>query len=279
MPRDFKIDWTKRKLHLARLARFVRLDGVILRVADAEAAIGPIAGETFTPLPGCLVSNVRHYLNGDVPSAQIDFAHSAGGVLDTFEINVGAWDGAAVDLYVVDRDALPATLGDTLFTGTVQPITLDPVGGSGSFDLRGLAALADGGIETYSPMCRKPLYGTLCGLTAATYAKTATIATIEDRFNFIASGMSSPPVDGWFNQGSGVTGDGVTFDIANYDQGAQRFTLPLTFGDERLFAGDTITVYPGCDKTIETCRDKFANTINFGGEIDFLGAKAIRGTV
>jgi uncharacterized phage protein (TIGR02218 family) len=30
-------------------------------------------------------------------------------------------------------------------------------------------------------------------------------------------------------------------------------------------AGDTFTIYPGCDKTQATCASKFSNLANFGG--------------
>lgn len=32
-----------------------------------------------------------------------------------------------------------------------------------------------------------------------------------------------------------------------------------------LKAGDTVEVYAGCDHTVDTCRDKFANQLNYGG--------------
>jgi uncharacterized phage protein (TIGR02218 family) len=35
-----------------------------------------------------------------------------------------------------------------------------------------------------------------------------------------------------------------------------------------ITVGDTFTVYPGCDKRITTCRDKFNNVVNFVGEPD-----------
>ena len=34
---------------------------------------------------------------------------------------------------------------------------------------------------------------------------------------------------------------------------------------EPIAPGDTFTVTAGCDKTFATCRDRFANTLNFRG--------------
>ena len=32
-----------------------------------------------------------------------------------------------------------------------------------------------------------------------------------------------------------------------------------------IAAGDTYTLAPGCDKSLETCRDVYANVVNFRG--------------
>ena len=34
---------------------------------------------------------------------------------------------------------------------------------------------------------------------------------------------------------------------------------------EPIAVGDTFTVTAGCDKALSTCRDRFANVVNFGG--------------
>jgi uncharacterized phage protein (TIGR02218 family) len=39
-------------------------------------------------------------------------------------------------------------------------------------------------------------------------------------------------------------------------------------------AGDGVTLYPGCDKTIDTCKNKFNNNLNFQGEPHFAGQAA-----
>lgn len=40
--------------------------------------------------------------------------------------------------------------------------------------------------------------------------------------------------------------------------------LALTVPD--LKTGDTVHVFAGCDRTVATCRDKFANQVNYGGQ-------------
>src|SRR6187399_636731 len=116
--RDYNITLSSTTLFLARVVKITRLDGVILRIAEAEQAITASA-QTFLPLPGAAISAVRHIINGGVGSMEITFAHSEGGTLDTAELNTGFWDGAAVQMYLVDRSSA-ATLGDPIFTGLID---------------------------------------------------------------------------------------------------------------------------------------------------------------
>ena len=48
----------------------------------------------------------------------------------------------------------------------------------------------------------------LCGVNQVPYAVTATIASVEDVFNFTVSGAASY-ADGWFNQGVLVLASGT----------------------------------------------------------------------
>jgi len=273
--RDYNIALTATTLFLARVIRITRLDDVVLRIAEAEQPL-TVSAETFLPLPGAQISAVKHIINGGVGSMEITFAHSDGGRLDTGELNTGFWDGAAVKVYLVDR-LISAALGDPVFTGVVDTVTINPIGSSGSFDIRGLAVQAEAFIQTYQPMCRTDLFSVLCGLHATDWDHAATVATIIDRFNFKVAGLASPPADGWFNQGTFQTASGFKGVIANWIQGSLKVTMyqPQCFA--RLTVGESIILYPGCDKTAATCKNKFSNRINHQAEAHFLGINSIVG--
>jgi len=271
--RSYNLSLTATAIFPARLAKITRDDGTVLRIAESDESI-TVAAEVFVPLPGSEIMGVKHMLGGGMPSLQINFSHSAGGVIDTYDLNVGKWDGAEVILYVVDRNNL-TTLGDPLFTGSVQPIGLNPIGATGSFDIRGLGAKAEAVAQRYSPMCRTDLFSSLCQVDPDVWSHTGTVDTILDRFNITVAGLGSPPADGWFNQGTGETASGIRFEIGNWQLGSLQLTtyLPVAL----LFAaGEAITLWPGCDKTIgpNGC-GKFNNYINFQGEPHFKGAQAM----
>ncbi len=273
--RSFNLTFSNTAIFPARLVVITRLDGEVLRIAEADDSI-TVSGNLYTPLPGCEISNVRHIINGEMPSMQIKFAHSDGGVIDTAELNTGFWDGALVQVYVIDRASI-STLGDPLFTGTIQPVSIDVIGGSGSFDCRGLAAQAEAFIQTYQPMCRTDLFSSLCQLVAASFAQTGTVGTIVDRFTITVAGLASPPADGWFDGGTGVAASGFKFEISRWVQSTLTLTLRIPLCASRFTASEGLTLYPGCDKTGTTCRTKFANKINFQAEDHFLGINSIVG--
>lgn len=277
MARSYPVDWASAFGSFPiRIVKITRLDGVVLRIAECEEAI-TISAQTYTPLPGCVISSVKHIINGEMPSMEIMFAHAVGGVLDTGKLNTGFWDGAAVVVYVVDRNNLTA-LGDALFTGVIDTVNVDPIGTSGSFDIRGVAAQAEAFIQTYQPMCRTDLFSSLCQLNAASFAQTGTVDTILDLFNFTVAGLVSPPADGYFNQGTFVTASGFKAVVANWINSSLKITTyQRVVFDPRMIEGEAITLYPGCDKTAATCRTKFNNKINFQGEDHFLGINSIVG--
>ena len=274
--RDYNIALTATTLFLARVVRITRLDGLQFRIAEAEESIAVGIDELFAPLPGAEISAVKHIINGEMGSMEITFAHSNGGILDTAELNVGFWDGATVEVYLVDRLSTHA-LGDPIFTGLIDSVTINPIGLGGSFDIRGLSAKAEAFIQTYQPMCRTDLFSVLCSLDPAAWDHAGTVATIPDRFNFTVSGLASPPADGWFNQGTFETASGFKGTIANWSLGSLKITTYQPQCMSRLTVGEAITLYSGCDKRGETCRTKFNNKINFQGEDHFLGINSIVG--
>jgi uncharacterized phage protein (TIGR02218 family) len=273
--RDYGITLTGTQLFLSRVVKITRLDDVVLRIAEAEAAI-TVSSQTFLPLPGCEISAVKHLYNGGVGSMEIRFAHSQGGTLDTFQLNVGFWDGATVQAFVVDRSSA-TTLGEPLFTGLIDTVVIDPVGSFGTFDIRGISVAAEAFIQTFQPMCRTDLFSVLCSLNENSWDHSGTVGTILDRFNFTVDGLASPPADGWFNQGTFRTSTGFKAVIANWVQSSLKITTYQPHVISRLEAGQGLTLYPGCDKTGTTCREKFDNKLNFQGEDHYLGINSIVG--
>ena len=125
----------------------------------------------------------------------------------------------------------------------------------------------------YQAQCIHTLFDTGCGLAAALYAASGTIAGVNDAGNIITAAVAppaSPANSGTFALGRMVMTSGASAGFARMVRGwtagsPSTFTLiaPFPLG---VAADDGFTVYPGCDKRFATCA-LFANSVNFGGEI------------
>jgi uncharacterized phage protein (TIGR02218 family) len=253
----------------ARLCTITRRDGQVYRIAESDVPI-TIGGQTWQVVPGIMISAVKHTSNGEMPSCQIVAVHNRGTVLDSNDIDIGLFDSAAVQIYIVDRMNL--TTPKLLFTGAIGDISYS-IENQVSLDVKGPAAFAKILMtQKRSPMCRTDLFSVLCGVNPVSYAVHTTITAIVDQFNFKVTGVSQP--DGWFNQGVFVLDSGTSLQAANWTQSTQTVTTYLP-SFRLLTIGGSLTMYPGCDKTMTaTGCAKFNNQINFQGEPHFTGTAA-----
>jgi uncharacterized phage protein (TIGR02218 family) len=217
------------------------------------------------------VSAVTHTRNGDMPSCQIVGVCTSGAFFDNIDVQNGVFDGAKVQIYIVDRNSLSRK--GLLFTGVVSNTSLDVLAHLVSMDVKGSAAFSRILMtRKRSPMCQTDLFSTLCGVNSASYAVSATVASIVDRFNFTVSGLAQ--ASGYFNQGVCKIASSVAFQMANWVQSTQTITTYLP-SNHLLVVGSALTLYPGCDKTLAaTGCGKFSNWLNFQGEPHFLGTAA-----
>ena len=108
----------------------------------------------------------------------------------------------------------------------------------------------------------------------------ATAESAPDLTTVVIQNTGTAPAqpDGWFEHGVAIfeTGlnAGVARDVLAWTQATRTLALflPLPFP---AVAGDVLRVQPGCDKRLATCRDKFANRLNFRGEPHIPGDKGV----
>jgi hypothetical protein len=121
------------------------------------------------------------------------------------------------------------------------------------------------------------LFSSLCQLNKNDWDHDGTVDTIIDRFNYTVAGLASPPADGWFNQGTFQTASGFKGVVANWVQSSLKITTYQPVCMSRLTAGESVKIFPGCDKTAAMCRDRYNNRINHQAEAHFLGINSIVG--
>lgn len=251
---------------LARCWIVTRRDGTVLGFTDhdEDVVLGSVTCLAGTGLDS---SEVTAQLGLAVDGAEIAGA-LADESLTEADLAAGRYDAAKVELHLVDWS--DPSLSVQLATGFLGEVRRE--GLSFTAELRGLASrLAEASGRLYTATCSADLGDARCtvDLTNALYRGSGAIATLAASSAFIASGLDAF-VDGWFTAGKltwntgpnaglaievkthRVLGDGVHIDL--WQQ------MP-----EALTVGDTFVVTAGCDKRFTTCRDRFANAVNFRG--------------
>jgi uncharacterized phage protein (TIGR02218 family) len=111
--------------------------------------------------------------------------------------------------------------------------------------------------------CRWTLFDAGCTLSQAAFAAPgfARAGTTQSQIVTVAG-----PVDyfalGQVTMTSGLN-SGFRRMIKSFDGTVMALIAPFPF---TVLVGDAFTAYPGCDKTVNVCTNKFNNLVNFGGE-------------
>jgi len=101
-----------------------------------------------------------------------------------------------------------------------------------------------------------------CEYDAVAVRETGTL-TVVDLTHVTISGLSVPPtVDATYWVRGRVIYEGVELTIRKWDE-ADAFHLVRRPPDS--WDGQTVTVQPGCDKSRETCEDRWSNLLRFAG--------------
>jgi uncharacterized phage protein (TIGR02218 family) len=125
--------------------------------------------------------------------------------------------------------------------------------------------------RTFQHACDAELGDPRCGvdLDDPAFRATGSVTTVTGDRRFAASGLAGFAA-GWFTLGrlTWTTGPntGRLAEVASHDvvDGARRLAL-LEAPVRPIAPGDGFVVRAGCDKRLETCRDRFANVVNFRG--------------
>lgn len=190
---------------------------------------------------------------GDVPVAQA--FHN--GILDGARFKL---ERIFMDMYT-PTDTSAGTL--VLFEGRIVEPELDryEINASVVSDVDNLKLQMPRNL--YTPGCLNTLFDSACGLLNSDFAINTTIG-VNSTPNRIICELSQP--QGWFTQGVVEFLEGANIGIKRtvrlHEAGALLLTLPLLDMPE---IGEAIRVYPGCDKRLDTCTNRFNNRTRFRG--------------
>ena len=119
----------------------------------------------------------------------------------------------------------------------------------------------------YQRQCRHMLYSPGCGVVKSAYAVTATAISCEGYRLVLSAAPGSEPVG--FYTGGVLDFNGAMRGIINHDT-SNGMDLADIFPALRAAIADnpggvSVTLYPGCDRSKDTCRTRFMNFENYGG--------------
>lgn len=259
---------------LARCLRLDLRDGTSIGITDHDADLTVNLGD------GALVYS---HATGALPSA---VALSLGFEADSFEVRGpldaavtqaailgGRYDRAVARLFDVDWTT-PADFV-RLLKGRVAEARVE--GGVFVMSVRSVADAFNQAIgAVLSPYCRYDLGDARCTVDLGPFTFAGEVASVTDQMTFGVTWTGATPTADQARMGklNWLTGDlagTLPVELFSLAAGVATMWAPLA-ADPGV--GDTFELTAGCDKTRVTCRDTYANAVNFGGEPDLTGSEA-----
>lgn len=188
--------------------------------------------------------------------------------LNEDDLAAGRFDAATVRTYLVDWSE--PSLNVMLASGVLGEVRRE--GAAFTAELRGLAdALAQESGRLFTATCGADLGDARCGVDLADAALRGegVVAVLTGASALRASGLDGFD-DGFFTAGklrwtSGAN-SGLAIEVKEHRADDGGVTLLLwQMPPQPIAVGDTFVVTAGCDKRFATCRDRFANAVNFRG--------------
>jgi len=252
---------------LATLFRITRIDAVIKRFTTHDEDIS-YGGFSYESSASYSASAVQTTSGLEVDNMDVDVLIDSAGITEA-ELMAGVYDYATVEIFQVNYKSL----GDgqlNLRKGRLGEVSLRR--GVFTGELRGLTQHLQQTIgRVYQRRCDANLGDARCTVNLAAHTVAGTIPTPTSRQVFTGSAVPALP-GGKLTWTSGAN-SGFAMEVKSLSGSVITLNLAMPYD---LVAGDGYSVHSGCDKRLSTCRDTFANLVNFRGHGHYIpGADAV----
>lgn len=239
--------------------RIERRDGVAIGLTDHDRDL-IVDGARYRAAPGITPSAIKRADGFEADLMDVSGALTSAALAEA-DLLDGRWDGARVRILAHDwaEGGAPLPLGEGVL-GAIE--TQD---GGFTAELRGGAALLDRAVvEATSPACRARLGDARCRVPMAGRRRFARMIAADETLLTLDRAEPSANAYGagllrWF----GGANAGLESAVAASDGARVTLRLPPRHVPA---PGVLVELIEGCDKRFETCRDRFANALNFRGE-------------
>lgn len=262
---------------LARLWRVTRTDGHVLGFTDHDEAI--VLDDTrFAAATGMMAGQAEASLGLSAGTQEMEGALSADAI-DEDDIFAGLYDGARVESFVVDWTRPERHM--RLSVSTIGEIRRS----SNAFtaELRGPEAALDRQRgRSYRRRCDAALGDERCRVDLEREGLTRTGIVIGGDGALLDVSNLGPLDVSLFERGrltmTAGRMSGASREVAGLEERGEGWRIALA---EPLglapVPGDAFRLSAGCDKSFSTCRERFANTLNFRGFPHMPGLDAVLG--
>lgn len=218
-------------------------------------------GQTFEALNSFTASMLESKQGLETDNAEFRVVLRANAIQKE-DIVFGAYDGARIRAWEVnwvdtaDYCALPG--------GSLRNLK-DSDQGEATFEVVGLSEkLTQQTGRIVQATCDANVGDSRCAVNMASFTHTGSITTATSRSEFTDS--ASAQADDYFNYGviTWTSGDnnGLQSEVKTYGSGAFVLFSPTPYA---MQVGDTYSAQAGCDRTSDSCKNKFNNFVNFRG--------------
>lgn len=244
---------------LAFCWRIERRDGIGIGLTAHDRDL-TIDGNRYRTTPGMTPSAIRRADGSDADTMDVEGAFASAAIREDELLN-GRWDGARVTLCAVDW----TDTANRLALGGGRIGSVETRNGRFTAELRGAAAALDRpASEVTSPECRAELGDRRCRIALAARRTVVRVTAIADE----GFAIDAPAGDEtrWRN-GRVRWLDGANAGSDQSVHGVEGAVVTLRARPRAPVAvGDRAILIEGCDKSIATCTERFANAANFRGE-------------
>lgn len=153
--------------------------------------------------------------------------------------------------------------GALLFAGKVRSVDFELSKGTATIKLSAIGGVLNSKIpnRTYAKECGFNLFDDGCGLDKAKFSVVLAnnFSISEDKLEITSEALASKP-EGYFSGGYARFSNQHSYISEHTGE-----KITLMFPLKNLSTSDVLSVYAGCDKTIKMCKNKFGNSVNYGG--------------
>jgi uncharacterized phage protein (TIGR02218 family) len=258
---------TSDNLKVADLYTFTLTNGTVLRYTSADFDVEYNGNTYLCENAGIKRSSMSWQTGLSVDSLDLEFYPKDTDLVGTLPLvqafRNGTFDGASLQLdmaFFENWTDTPLVL-EKLFLGNVD---VDEIGGNNvKVEVKSITEILNTKIprNIYQSACAYTLYGAGCGVNKATFSSNASVLVNTTKTVIKCSLAQSV---GYFDQGVILFTSGQNLNVKRsikaHTSGQLTLNYPLQYTPE---IGDTFTVSAGCDRTMNSCKNKFNNLANF----------------